>query len=590
MTSEIFPPAVLSKHIAFLGMTGSGKTSTNKLAVEHIAQDPRARVCILDTVKSDWWGITSNAAGTGPGLPFTILGGPHGHIPLHESAGAAVGRVVASGALRLSIIDMADFGPGGIQKFFNDFAPALMRANKDPLHLVMEEAHELAPKEKSQVAGETMAVYHAKKLATAGRSKGIRLMPATQRVQSLHNAVLGSCDTVIVHRMIYPADQEPVLKWLRGSVKDKKLRDEIEQSLPHLADGEGWMLSGSARILRRLQFPRIWTFDNTSTPEYGDALRDITSHPIDRDALQRLLGDAVKEAAENDPKVLRARIRELETRPAGDSQWSRAEVLEMGRAEGRRAGIEEGREQGAREMAARLREPLQRYIEDTQAIQASVHAMMPTAVFVQPGMQPGDKIDLPPIPRSIVASEEVIAAHESINRSRASALRLAANGLKPVEQRILNAVAELEQIGAEAPRREMVCFLAGYSNVTSTGFAKAMGAMSSAGHVSSTGGYVVLTDSGRKLAQPPPRPRTPKELQDRISELLEPVCGRVLQPLISVYPKALPRDEVASRAGYSNVTSTGFAKAIGRLSSLGFVRYPQRGMVAAAPVLFLEAG
>ena len=49
------PPSVLEQHIAFLGKTGSGKTSTAKLAIEQIVREnPNPRVCILDAIKSDW--------------------------------------------------------------------------------------------------------------------------------------------------------------------------------------------------------------------------------------------------------------------------------------------------------------------------------------------------------------------------------------------------------------------------------------------------------------------------------------------------------------------------------------------------------
>jgi hypothetical protein len=67
--------------------------------VEHVvAQD--FRVCVLDTTKSDWWGITSSASGKREGLPFKILGGPRGHVPLHSSAGTVIGQLVGSGKLR----------------------------------------------------------------------------------------------------------------------------------------------------------------------------------------------------------------------------------------------------------------------------------------------------------------------------------------------------------------------------------------------------------------------------------------------------------------------------------------------------------
>src|SRR5688572_20289772 len=201
------PEEILNQHSAVLGKTGSGKTSTEKLIVEHVVAQG-FRVCVLDTIKSDWWGITSSASGKSPGLPFKILGGPRGHVPLHANAGKVIGQIVGEGKLPHSIIDMADFEAGGIQKFFVDFAPALMRAARGVLYLVIEEAHELAPKERAGFGQENMAIHWAKKLATAGRSKGIRLIVATQRVQSLHNAVLGSCETVIAHRLTTPADQD----------------------------------------------------------------------------------------------------------------------------------------------------------------------------------------------------------------------------------------------------------------------------------------------------------------------------------------------------------------------------------------------
>lgn len=308
--SFIFPPAVLKSHVAILGKTGAGKSSTARLLVEQVVA-AGARVCVLDPVKSDWWGLTSSADGRKAGLPFRILGGPHGHVPLHDGAGSAIGELVATGALPLSIIDMADFKAGGPNRFFNAFADTLMRKMKGVLYLVIEEAHEFAPKERSGVGDENMAIYYAKKLATAGRSKGIRLVVCSQAVQQLHNRVLGSCETLIVHRFTAPADQAPVIGWLKSNVESKLEQQEIGRSLRGLKTGEAWICASDAPLVR-VQLPRIHTFDNSATPEDDRHRAAVVTASVDVGQLRELIGAAVDDAAANDPAMLKRQIAELQ--------------------------------------------------------------------------------------------------------------------------------------------------------------------------------------------------------------------------------------------------------------------------------------
>jgi hypothetical protein len=310
MTPRAIPPDILTQHVAVLGKTGSGKTSTAKLAIEQVVGD-NARVCVLDPIKSDWWGLTSSPDGKRAGLPFHILGGPRGHVPLHASAGKAIAEIVASGALPLSIIDMADFEPGGQAKFFTEFAPALLKRMRGVVYLVIEEAHLFAPKERSGVGAENLSIHWSKTLATAGRSKGVRLIVLSQRVQALHNAVLGSCDTLIAHRLTAPADQKPIVDWLKANAPADVMR-EVSGSLSSLKTGEGWVCSGESRIFERRKFPRIHTYDNTATPVGDGEARVVKTAPVDQDKLRTIIGEAVQEAEANDPKVLRRRVVELE--------------------------------------------------------------------------------------------------------------------------------------------------------------------------------------------------------------------------------------------------------------------------------------
>lgn len=307
--SYAIPPEVLLQHVAILGKTGAGKSSTAKLAIEQVVADG-ARVCVLDPIKSDWWGLTSSADGKRGGLPFHILGGPHGHVPLHSAAGRAIADVVATGALPLSIIDMADFEPGGQAKFFVDFAPTLLRKMRGVVYLVIEEAHLFAPKERSGVGAENMSIHWAKTIATAGRSKGVRLVLLTQRTQALHNALLGSCDTLIAHRLTAPADQDPVVKWLKANTS-KEILEQVSGSLASLKTGEGWICSGEAKLFERRHFPRIHTYDNTATPTGEGETREIKTAPVDPEKLRAIIGDAVEQAKQDDPRELRRKIADL---------------------------------------------------------------------------------------------------------------------------------------------------------------------------------------------------------------------------------------------------------------------------------------
>jgi hypothetical protein len=120
------PAGILDQHVAVLGKTGSGKTSTDKLAIEQVVA-AGARVCVLDPIKSDWWGLTSSADGRKPGLPFQILGGPHGHVPLHSSAGKGDRR--GRGQRRAAAVHhrYGRFRARGPGEVLHEFAPALLR-------------------------------------------------------------------------------------------------------------------------------------------------------------------------------------------------------------------------------------------------------------------------------------------------------------------------------------------------------------------------------------------------------------------------------------------------------------------------------
>ncbi len=563
------PPAVLLQHAAFLGKTGSGKTSTAKKAVEQIlADDPSARVCVLDPIKSDWWGLTSSADGRKPGLPFHILGGPRGHVALHESAGKAIGELVGRGSLPLSIIDMADFHPGGLQQFFNDFAPALLRNMRGVVYLVIEEAHEFAPKERAGIGAENLAIHWAKKLATAGRSKGIRMLVLTQRTQALHNALLGSCDTLIAHRLTAPADQEPVKKWLKANVS-KAIFDQVSSSLSSLKTGSGWICSGEAQVAELVQFPKITTFDNSATPTGDMADLEVRTAPVDTEKLRAIIGTAVKEAEADDPKRLRAeiaRLTALKLPPASFAHTTAADPVALIAAAERR-----GAEAALRGASAAMVERMAAYCRD---VQSGIHRLETEIV----GSIANIRID-------VLGSMAAPSAPPAERPPRAPAPRkppgAAASGLPASEQKIVDAIRWWNVLGVPAPTQAQVGFVAGYSHKSGTWSTYLSRLRSSA--IIDGRGELTLTEGGLAAANEPDIAPTGEAVRAAVIDKISDPLQKILRPLIRVYPKKLTQADLAEEAGYSHSSGT-WSTYLSRLRSLDLIE--GRGELKAQSWMF----
>jgi len=562
------PEAVLQQHTAFLGKTGSGKTSTAKLAVEQIIRDnPAARVCVLDPIKSDWWGLISTADGKRPGLPFHILGGPRGHVPLHDSAGKAIGELVANGSLPLSIIDMADFNAGGLQKFFNDFAPALLKRMRGVVYLVIEEAHEFAPKERSGIGAENMAIHWAKKLATAGRSKGIRMMVLTQRTQALHNALLGSCDTIIAHRLTAPADQEPVKKWLKANV-NKEIFEKVSSSMSSLKTGSAWICSGEAQVAELVQFPKISTYDNSATPTGDMADLEVRTAPVDAERLRAIIGNAVKEAEADDPKRLRAEIARLTALTKASTNIPQnipadPEVIENAERRGYVRGFTEARQQGDISF-----ETLKRLTGDTvknfvEALQSSLRNTKFDVDQIPPSGSPAVK-------QAAVEAPKRMTAVASPAMRKPSPAASGDGALTTPQRRVMTSLAFWKSIGHESPTREQVAAVAGY-RPGSGNFNNIIGGLS-------TMGQTTVPAPGRLALNVNYEGLSPDEASDKLWSVLDNPQRR----LVEAAKKArgdLSREELAIDAGYAP-GSGNFNNITGRLTSMDILRRAGTGRIA----------
>lgn len=313
------PADLLRHHLAILGKTGSGKTYAAKHLVENILDDGH-QICVVDPT-SAWYGLRLGRDGKSKGYEVVLVGGDHGDIPLSERSGAAVARLVTEQRVSV-VIDTGSLTVGEYTRWFVDFAGTLYATIRNPLHLVIDEAHQFMPQGKVPDPMTGKMLHAGNRLMSGGRSRGIRALLITQRPAKLHKDSLTCAETLISMKVIAPQDREAVKAWIDGA-GDPKLARNVLDTLATLHTGEGWVWYPTGGFLERVKFPTIKTYDSSATPEGGKA-RAVKVSEIDLEAVRSAMADAVKEAEANDPKLLRQRIAELE-RAAREAKPVKAE-------------------------------------------------------------------------------------------------------------------------------------------------------------------------------------------------------------------------------------------------------------------------
>lgn len=295
--------AICARHGATIGMSGSGKTYTEKGFAEWLLSAKRHTV-IVDPLGA-WWGLRTSADGEGDGYPIVIFGGEHADVEIGVWDGAAVADVVLRDVVSC-IIDLSGFRTGADQRLFMEgFIGALRGKPKGTLNLIVDEADEFAPETVQDKVGNRLKedmVWIAKR----GRMSGFILHIITQRPADIAKSVLTQCQSLTVHQLIAPQDQKPAEDWLKGN-GDKVVLRSVMESLAGLETGERWVYSPKNKILDRGMSPAIWTFDSSRTPEPGETIVEVKT-------IAQLDVSAIRGALEKPPEEVApaARMEELE--------------------------------------------------------------------------------------------------------------------------------------------------------------------------------------------------------------------------------------------------------------------------------------
>lgn len=601
------PRKIFDQNVAVLGKTRSGKSTMLRGAVEDLLRR-NMPVCIVDP-KGDWWGLKLAPDGKGPGFPVVIFGGEHADVPINPLAGAHVAELFATGN-RPCLVDLKGWMPGDRTKFWIDFSSSLFKHTKGLRWLVIDEAHNFAPKGKVLSPEAGVALHWSSRIASEGLGMGLHLMVASQRPQKVHNDVLTSCETLVAMKVLHPSDRDAVTEWLEGG-GDPTLTKTILGSLRDLERGEGWAWSPEAKFgPERLQFPMFTTYDSFKPQDAKTVKRLKGWAAVDLDEVTKKLAAVVEEAKANDPTELRNQIVALQrdlnqalkskaapatpaapVQPKGPSQRDIDALLASAEAAAMALGQHRGRVEYAKELLMKIKELEALGIKDlAKAIDRLAAAIEGETKRKEP------KITGPARRVFVVPLEEASHAQP------AAGVSVAARAPRPAvsrqdgpvnadisrpQQKILDALAWLESVGIEKSDRTRAAMLAGVSS-KSSGFEKNVSTLSTKGLIQYPGsGEVQLTDAGRTIANAPSTPPTSADLQSAIRSKISGPQWTLLEQLIAVYPNGLSREDLAQAANVSALSS-GFEKNVSTLSGFGFVRYPEKGHVAATELLFVE--
>jgi hypothetical protein len=524
------PIEAVTETFSILAKRGAGKTFTASVMVEELIEAGQP-VVVIDPV-GVWWGLRSSADGNGPGLPVVIFGGDHADLPLPDDAGTTIADVIMDERIP-AVLDLSHLSKTKGRELVRAFMERLYFRNRDPLHLVVDEADLFAPQRGGADTARLVGAYED--IVRRGRARGIGCTSITQRPASLHKDILTQSEVLIALRMTGVRDVAAINEWVNLHADEGEARD-VKASLASLPVGTAWVWSpGWLGILQRVQIRRRRTFDSSATPKPGQRVvqpRRFADVDLDRlrtrlDVQQPEPSATPKPGARGDQATaLRRRVAELEA----DLAEARAQVRTV-------------------HVPALDAEDYERLRDAVTAVAAAVQPIAEALARAHPTPAAVQTATPPPAPRQASPKPAIEHGGESEGAK-----------LGRAERAILTVLA---QHGGRTTVQ--VALLTGYSH-KSGGFRNALSSLRSSGLITGRGTVEVTAAGVTALGAWEPLPQGAALLEWWYRQL-----GRaerlILGELVLAWPSALPVDQIAARTGYS-ATSGGFRNALSRLRSL----------------------
>lgn len=562
------PASTVTQNLAFLARRGAGKTyAAGKLAEELLGAG--AQVVVVDPI-GNWYGLRIGAGGKGKGFEIPVLGGEFGDLALVPESGALIADLAVESGQSL-VLDVSSFRKEQRKRFVTDFAEQLLqrkKTSKSAMHLILEEAQLFVPQR--VMHGEERMLGAMEDLVKLGRNYGIGVTLISQRPQSVNKDALNQTEILVVLQTTGPQERAAIEGWIEDHGLEAQTKDAMRE-LPSLRQGEAWVWSPSfLRILKKVTIGKKRTFDASATPELGAGQTGQRARklvPVDLAALQDRMSKVTAQAAEADPRVLRARVKELEAElvkerakkvPAAAPAKApkRVEVPVLNEAVAKR--IERSAERALEQGKQLIRDFGDAWRETKAAFDALRTASAAPAPLV-PAERPGS----PAAPAKPAARSE-------------QAPRIA--GLVGGAVRMLHALAAFPG----GLLRTQLGTLTGMSPSSGT-FGNYLSQLRTLGFVEAAGDRLRLTTAGLEAAGGArPRPSV-EEVRGMWRPKLVGKGREMFDHLIAIAPAGLTRDELAEAVGASAGSGT-FGNYLSTLRSNNLIR-ESGGQIFAADEL-----
>lgn len=549
-----FPIEAVTQKFAWIGRTGSGKTYGLKRFVEQMLYQ-EVQVVVLDTV-GVWNGLRLGEKG----FAIPVLGGLYGDIPLDAAAGALVAEVTVEHGSSL-VLDTSKMTDGQRAKFCEAFGRRLFELKKSApgaMHIVLDEGQDIVPQNPNE--GEKMMLHEWVRISKQGRAFGIGTSISTQRPQEVNKKALNQVECVMAFQLTGPHERKALQYWMA----DRGVDTRLSEILPTLEVGEPFVWSPQwLKVSQRSRVLPIDSEDTSRTPTVGEKrAASGVMRPIDLSQLSARMDSMIRDAKQNDPKVLRARIQELESGGTQTVSAPCAEALML-----LQVMLSESKMHGALGATTRLSEVLMQ----AQALQQeAVQLMGALSQKQQHWRQLTERLEqlnklLTNKPTTSASPPREVVNPAGVPARNIKRVRLF-DQLPSGAQEVMKAAYQYGELGAPTGAIHM---MTGHASRTVTNYLTLLANHEAGALIERRGDRVVCTELGRACVPEGTVPfPTGMALVEHLRQVLQGSIFAVLKFIAGNHPEPVSIPRIAAHLGLSERTVTNY---LTELSSIDVV-------------------